>query len=103
MTAAARGSKDSLDALIEQLMHEGEDTDMPDGTIADAHNRQTLEEKQWAERDVDGRILHEQTINTDSWMTCTKHIAKSVGNGAGDKQLNQKTLLRARRGFHQAS
>ena len=76
MTAAARDSNGSFDAFIENLMHEGEDTDMPDGTIADAHDSQAVEQKQWAQRDVDGRLLHEQIINTESWDTMYEEYSK---------------------------
>ena len=74
MTAAARGTNESFDAFIENLMHEGEDTqtqtgedtDMLDDTAADGHNSVTAD-KACIQRDAEGRRLHEQTINTESW------------------------------------
>ena len=77
MTAVARGSNESFDAI---LMHEGEDTDMPDGTVADAQDSQTAVEKQWAQRVAEGRLLHEQAINTDSWDAMYEEYCKISRN-----------------------
>ena len=83
MTAVARGSNESFDA---NLMHEGEDTDMPDGTVADAQDSQTAVEKQWAQRDAEGSCYMSKLSTPIHGMQCMKNIAKSVGTGVGDKQ-----------------
>ena len=49
---------------------------MLDGTITDTHDCQTAVVKQWAQRDAEGRLLHEQAINTGSWDAMYKEYCK---------------------------
>lgn len=106
MTAAARGSNESFDAYIENSMHEGKDIDIPDDTIADAPDCQTVEEKQWAQQDVEGRLLDEQT--TVQMMFCSsisfqraRDCSSKLAGGQRSGSCSKTMLQLIRRRMHQ--